>query len=250
MTPPDFWDHAWKGSLLGPDDGADASTWLNEIDRRKMLFVSPRLPLHGRALEVGCGSARLLCRVGRETQLDLCGIDRSPNALNLARRTAATFDVAIETCLGDAATLPIADDEVDVVLSGGLLEHFREPVPILAEMVRVLRPGGLLYADVVPRKLSLYRLSELRRLLRDPWMRAGIYESSFGPEMYREWLLELGLEDVQAMWCGVYPRLTARFPSRARRLIERATRSADSTLVADLLGWYFMISARKGSPQC
>ena len=53
----------------------------------------------------------------------------------------------------DARILPFKNASFEVVLSGGLLEHFPDPLPVLTEMVRILRPGGIFYADVVPSEI-------------------------------------------------------------------------------------------------
>jgi SAM-dependent methyltransferase len=46
---------------------------------------------------------------------------------------------------GDGMRLPVATDAVDVCFSSNVLEHVREPARMLAEMIRVTRPGGIVY---------------------------------------------------------------------------------------------------------
>jgi ubiquinone/menaquinone biosynthesis C-methylase UbiE len=132
-TPSDneLWKEAWTESLRHVSPDHDAATWLNDIDRRKMKLLSPFLPKSGRAIEVGCGSARLLCRVGRAAPLSLTAFDSEPAALQLAEATARVFGVKIEPVQGDVRALPFADDSFDLILSGGLLEHFEDPMPVL-----------------------------------------------------------------------------------------------------------------------
>jgi len=139
---------------------------------------------------------------------------------------------------GDAARLPFRDGAFDLVLSGGLLEHFEEPRTVVSEMVRLLRPGGVFYADVVPRKLSLYRARELPRMLRHADLMEGVHESAFGPRHYCAILSELGCRDLRVRAAGVYPPGSG--PGWARR-----TAALDGTRFAEWLGWYFMIAARR-----
>jgi len=130
------------------------------------------------------------------------------------------------------------------VLSGGLLEHFREPGPILAEMARVLRPGGLFYADVVPRKVSLYRWAERSRMARDEHLAEGIYESDLGKSAWRELVRDAGLREVRVVSAGVYPPYTMRDNERLVWRYGRLLRGLDGTPIADALGFFYMVTAR------
>lgn len=243
-----FWDALWRESLKSPSPGPHESTWGNAIDRRKLRFLAHYLPAEGAAAEVGCGSARLLARVGLTSPaLRLLAVDESRVALQLAKTTAAAFNVSVQTIRGTIASLPLPDASIDVMLSGGLLEHFPEPTPVLAEMVRVLRPGGLLYADVVPRKISWYRAHEAARMRTSEYMEDGVYESALGPVDYTRRLRGLGCDVIRACWCGVYPwRLQYR--RRLGPLVARASEILDGTPIATRRGWYFMLVALKRSP--
>jgi SAM-dependent methyltransferase len=58
--------------------------------------------------------------------------------------------------------MPFRDASIDVVFHQGLLEHFRDPLPLLRENVRVLAPDGVLLVDV-PQRFHLYTV--LKHLL-------------------------------------------------------------------------------------
>jgi SAM-dependent methyltransferase len=232
------WDTTWESGPANKVVGFDAPTFQNYIDCIKLEFIGRDMPRQGSAIEVGCGSARLLLRVGFGSQLELFALDSSLPALRLARANASSVRIPLHVVGGDAYSIPLATGSCDLVLSGGLLEHFKDPFPILSEMIRVLRPGGTFYADVVPRRFSLFRLLELPRLVSSPWMMPGVYESTFGPSRYRAWLERLGCKEIRIQSGGVYPPLKPAFWSRWTRFL-------DGTFVARLLGWYFMIVAKK-----
>ncbi len=113
----------------------------------------------GRTLEYGCGAAGIslfLAQHGYATHLS----DLSRAALAVADMTrahaAAPHNHRSQT-VADAMRMPYADGSFDAVMSYGLLEHFTpaELDRLLSESVRVLRPGGLFIADIVPGLRSL-----------------------------------------------------------------------------------------------
>ncbi|MBE7157011.1 MAG: class I SAM-dependent methyltransferase [Rhodospirillales bacterium] len=243
----DFWDDSWKTSLEAPIHGPDdASYWPNEIDERKLRFIRRSLPQAGTVAEVGCGSARFLARIGRTSpKLHLVAIDESPNALKLAQRTAEAFDVTIEARESKVEHLPFETASVDLILSGGLMEHFQDPVPILKEMLRVLRVGGVFYADVVPRKLSWYRSAEASRMKSSEWLAPDVYEAAFGESDYRRWLTELGCEHLAICYAGVYPPHMSTLRPAIRKPLGRLLEFLDGTPLAERWGWYFMVKGQK-----
>jgi SAM-dependent methyltransferase len=232
------WDSVWQGAIDDRPPDLDTPTLDNDIDRLKVEFLAPVLPQRGKALEVGCGSARLLARVGRASKLELFAVDASSKALEVSQATAAMIGIPINARQGNADSLPFESESFDVVLSGGLLEHFRDPRPILSEMVRVLRPGGVFYADVVPRKLSLFRVKDTFRLLTSPWMLPGVYESTLGEGYYKKTLSDLGCTDLVIQGCGVYP--PGASVATARRMEK-----LNGSWLASVAGWYFMIRGRR-----
>jgi len=217
----------------------------NFIDETKIRYLRPMLPATGRAIEIGAGSGRLLIRAGLERPYRLIALDYAVYAMRAVRENARRAARDVGLALGEARALPFRDASFDLVLSGGLLEHFRDPRPVLAEMSRILRPCGLFYADIVPRKVSLYRWAERDRMRRSEQMAEGIYESDLSKGAWARQIREVGLTDVRVISAGVYPPYT--LPRYEDLTWKYATfiRSLDGTAVADVLGWFYMATARK-----
>ncbi len=95
-------------------------------------------------LDLGCGPGTYARRLAAShPQLHALGIDRSVRQLARARSIAARHGVRNCTfALGDADQLPLADGGVDAVIASRLLMVLSEPDRAVAEMHRVLRPGG------------------------------------------------------------------------------------------------------------
>lgn len=122
----------------------DQSRWLREdsthADRYRGLLelAAPALHADARVLDVGCGAGNLL------SKLPPCrafGVDVEPEILR--------GGVA-----GDAAALPFRDGVFDIVFCSEVIEHVPDPDGLVAELRRVLRPGGVAVVSTINR-LSL-----------------------------------------------------------------------------------------------
>ncbi|MES2899824.1 MAG: class I SAM-dependent methyltransferase [Pseudomonadota bacterium] len=106
------------------------------------------LPLHGtaRALAVGavgCGAGQR-CRLWAVRGHRVYGVDTDPDRIAQARRLAAGLDPAIVFDLARAQALPWPSRSMDLCLVHGSLLSARDWPACLAELARVLRPGGAL----------------------------------------------------------------------------------------------------------
>ena len=92
-------------------------------------------------LEVAPGPGFLSIELARRG-LKVRAVDISKTFVDIARRNAATEGAAVQFELGNASDLPIEDASMDFVVCRAAFKNFTEPVKALAEMRRVLRPGG------------------------------------------------------------------------------------------------------------
>ena len=123
---------------------------------REALAASPG----ERILDVGCGPGfycvELAADVGSSGSV--VGVDSSPAMLELAARRCAGHE-GVELRRGDAVALPVDDASVDGALCVQVLEYIPDPTVALAEMHRVLRPGGRVVVwDVDWATISLHAL--------------------------------------------------------------------------------------------
>ncbi len=119
--------------------------------------ISRACPVKGRSmLEVGAGSGRdSVALVGMGAKVFV--LDYVEGSLAVVRKEAAKAGVELFLVCGDATRMPFRDGSFDVVFHQGLLEHFRDPGPLLDENNRVLARGGALLVDV-PQKYHVYTL--------------------------------------------------------------------------------------------
>lgn len=104
-----------------------------------------------RVLDVGCGTGRLAARLHEASSVHtVVGLDFSAGMLEQARARLASAD-ATALVRGDATRLPFADAAFDAAVSTEAFHWFPDQDAALAEIRRVLRPGGrLLLALVSP----------------------------------------------------------------------------------------------------
>ncbi|GAA3126972.1 bifunctional 2-polyprenyl-6-hydroxyphenol methylase/3-demethylubiquinol 3-O-methyltransferase UbiG [Streptomyces rectiviolaceus] len=120
-----------------------------------------------RVVDLGCGgglvSENLAARGYRVT-----GIDLSPGTIDAARRHAAATGVPVTYRVGSAYGTGLPDGCAEAVVASDVLEHFHDVPAALAEIERLLVPGGVLLFDTVNRTVRSYLLLILvaEKLLR------------------------------------------------------------------------------------
>lgn len=117
-------------------------TWSNTYEEYNppvgLLAFLATLPRTVRVLEIGAGGGFALRAMERMGFRRLVGLDLTATSLAEARRRVP----GARLIAADAERLPLGDGSVDVVLSSDLLEHLPDVDGHLAEVARVLRPGG------------------------------------------------------------------------------------------------------------
>jgi ubiquinone/menaquinone biosynthesis C-methylase UbiE len=97
-------------------------------------------------LDLGCGTGVAARAIARRPDFSgrVTGIDRSPHLIGAAERLAREEGVVgkAEFRAGDSHTLELRDAEFDAVVAHTLFSHLDDPRAVLAEIVRVLKPGG------------------------------------------------------------------------------------------------------------
>lgn len=120
----------------------------------------------GKVLDVGCGNGYVLSHFAREGA-EVYGVDLTDAAVALCRKRFEYLGLHGDFRQGNAEALPFPDATFDCVTSMGVLHHTPDTAAAVAEVYRVLRPGGRLIVMFYHRDSALYRIKfPLLRLWR------------------------------------------------------------------------------------
>jgi SAM-dependent methyltransferase len=210
-TPLDY--AGWRETALG------AVT--ERLERAAILELAA--PLAGRdVLDVGCGDGTYAL-AARRAGARVTAVDRSAAVVRAARRRAEDARLEIFLGVADALALPFPAGRFDVVLAVTVLCFVRDPRRAVAEMSRVLRPGGVLVLGELGRWSAWGVWRRLRaRAGSTTWRAARLWS----PGELRALLRQASLVSSRERGAAYYPPIgaAATLLERADPLLGRATR--------------------------
>jgi ubiquinone/menaquinone biosynthesis C-methylase UbiE len=167
----------------------------NPYDWFHFVFDQFNLPQNAAIIELGCGSGNLwvrnLERVPADWDITLS--DFSPGMLDEARQNLSSANHQFHFKIIDAQQLPIQDEQLDAVVANHMLYHIPDRPKALAEIHRVLKPGGSFIAATNGEK-HLAELDALYEQLRpelrhtiDRNFSAGAFTLENGAEQLDPW---------------------------------------------------------------
>ena len=143
-----------------------------------------------RVLDCGVGTGALSSALARvlSEPFDLEGVDISPGMLERAGERLRDAGISANLRRADLRDLPYSAGDFDLVMTGHVLEHLPDPITAIDEMLRVLRPGGLLVACITRRSL-------LGNLVHLKWRTHRVT-----PAEAERWFQDRGLDKARITW--------------------------------------------------
>ncbi|MFI5331062.1 MAG: class I SAM-dependent methyltransferase [Desulfobaccales bacterium] len=163
-------------------------------------------------LDVACGPGLVACAFAARAQ-HVTGIDLTPAMIARAQEIQREQGLTNLTWqVGNVLPLPFPEAAFSLVITRYTFHHFLDPKAVLAEMVRVCRPGGrVLVADIAipPEKQEAFNRMEK---LRDP-----SHTSHLTPADFLQMAADLGLQEVKTQFSkserNLKAHLGASFPN-------------------------------------
>lgn len=140
----------------------------------------------GRHLDLGIGDGEFTAGLHRDTKLDVIAADPHPDYLRSLRGTEPDLPL-VRVGTG----LPFASGSLDSASALDVLEHVADEAGTLAELHRVLRPGGLLVLSV-PARHAFSGLDPDNAKLTHPRLHRAVYQRRFGPAEYGRRFVDAG----------------------------------------------------------
>ncbi|MGC9397100.1 MAG: class I SAM-dependent methyltransferase [Anaerolineae bacterium] len=133
-----FWDVVYD-RLAALYDAVDWFTGgtTHRLRQRALRYLPPE---GSRVLEIGFGSGRL--HVELAERYTMAGLDRAPGMVHLTQQRLAEHGLTSDLQVGDVTAIPWAEESFDAVLSTFTFSAVPDADAALAEMVRVVKPGG------------------------------------------------------------------------------------------------------------
>lgn len=202
--------------------------WADSYDTLSNALISAEEPLVeavtadwpvGSALDAACGTGRHAERLAAAGH-HVVGIDATEAMLAVARRKAPTADFRV----GDLEALPVEDDSQDSASCALALTHLASPEVAIAELARVVRPGGrIVISDAHPTFVliqgqALFPTPQGLAYVRNHAHLHGTYlrafagaglsvvdclEAPLDPEVGEGSLLAVVAEAATALWAGI-----------------------------------------------
>jgi ubiquinone/menaquinone biosynthesis C-methylase UbiE len=142
---------------------AAAFEWVSRTPQMRWIrhFVISQAAVlkdHGEAVDLGCGAGQLVMEIAQKVPgLHMTGIDLSEKMLVDARQSAQRVGMEdrVDFRLGNVEEIPFPDQSLDLVISTASLHHWTDPLKVLNEINRVLKPGGAYYVFDLRRDMAL-----------------------------------------------------------------------------------------------
>lgn len=192
---------AYKGMAMeGPIARWYARNARRDTEFKKLVSqVNDTVPAGSRVLEVAPGPGFLAIELARLGKYQVTGLDISKTFVEIAQANARQANVSVDFRQGNASAMPFADAQFDFIICTAAFKNFTQPVQAIAEMQRVLKPGGqALIVDLrrdasradVDRMVKEMNLNRVNAFLTQGAFKLMLLKNAYTPEEIRQFVAQ------------------------------------------------------------
>ncbi len=169
-------------------------------------WIASSIPPASKVLDIGCGAGFLTHHLGEKGHT-VFGVDLSLSSLEMAKKR----DPSGTYLQANAMELPFDAESFDVVSAMDLLEHVEDPLAVIREAGRVLRPGGLFFFHTFNRTWLSYILviKGVEWVVKNTPKNMHVYSLFITPQEISKMCQKAGLSTVEIK--GVRPKVKLAF---------------------------------------
>lgn len=193
-------------------------------------------------LDVGCGAGVEVVRFGA-AGARVVGVDAAQSAVALSRENAGQQGVAARLAVADGEALPFADASFDYVFAHGVIQYAASDSAVVAEVHRVLRPGGTALFQVYNRISWLNALSKVMKTPLEHEDAPVLRRYSIGE--FRALVRPFGSVEIKAERFPVKSRLHKGWKGTAFNTFFVGTFNALPRAWVRRFGWHLLAICRK-----
>lgn len=153
--------------------------------------------------DIGCGAGFLSNALAQHGHY-VTGIDLSEKSLDVARKRDVTGTVFY--CQGSGYALPFTEEQFDVVCAMDFLEHVEDPVKVIQQVAKVLKPNGLFFFHTFNRNWFsyLFAIKGVDWFAPNAPKNMHLYKLFIKPEELKGYLNNVNMEVKE--YCGLMPK--------------------------------------------
>ena len=136
--------NVWKDQIYKPQNQQSVFEYFDKQYRfdYSIKMIPQAEGISSRALDVGCGAGQLV-PILAEKGYKVHAIDVSEDMVDLTKNVASSKNIEADVQIGDCENLEYPDNFFDVYVAMGVIEYMDEDFPMLQEIQRVLKTGGI-----------------------------------------------------------------------------------------------------------
>jgi ubiquinone/menaquinone biosynthesis C-methylase UbiE len=201
------WDKLWEKNLDEPPHVGMIKDLISIAKKNNITLKNKKI------LEVGAGSGVDSLTLSKITGCKSTCVDYSLESLSFMKKNFKQAGVKAAFIKADAQKLPFKDNSFDLVFSNGVMEHFKNPFPMIEESKRVLKKEGILIIGV-PQTYSFYTIKKQILMTFGKWF-AG-WETQYSKSDMKKIANRLKLKIIDVKIYG-YPPWS--FPKPLQKLV-------------------------------